>query len=134
MRGHRAAGLPCPRMQALRRVDSVNPRGRSGAELFSRAASLARRVFAKKLSSKIPQDLATPVDVGQPSAVDTPAVGVPVRFHSGSGIVIGKPSAMEKEHFGNCLRRARETRDLSLSDVAQRTKVSRAVLEVLEKG
>ena len=41
---------------------------------------------------------------------------------------------MEKEHFGNCLRRARESRDISLSDVAQRTKVSRAVLELLEKG
>lgn len=41
---------------------------------------------------------------------------------------------MEKEHFGNCLRRARETRDISLSDVAQKTKVSRSVLELLEKG
>jgi cytoskeleton protein RodZ len=41
---------------------------------------------------------------------------------------------MEKEHFGNCLRRARESRDISLLEVAQKTKVSRSVLELLEKG
>ncbi len=41
---------------------------------------------------------------------------------------------MDKEHFGNCLRRAREKRAISLSDVAQKTKVSRSVLELLEKG
>lgn len=41
---------------------------------------------------------------------------------------------MEKDHFGNCLRRARESRDISLSEVSQKTKVSRSVLELLEKG
>jgi cytoskeletal protein RodZ len=41
---------------------------------------------------------------------------------------------MEKEHFGHCLRRARERRDISLSDVAQKTKVSRSILELLERG
>jgi cytoskeletal protein RodZ len=41
---------------------------------------------------------------------------------------------MEKEHFGSCLRRARERRGISLADVAQKTKVSRSILELLEKG
>ncbi|MEP6652393.1 MAG: helix-turn-helix transcriptional regulator [Myxococcales bacterium] len=132
----------------------MKPRGNSGKEVVGfravpareapareaptrdRRASLVEKIFGKKPSPKNPKDVLAPVDAGQPSAVDTPAVGVPIRFHLGSGIVIGSrsPSAMEKEHFGNCLRRARESREISLSDVAQRTKVSRAVLEVLEKG
>jgi hypothetical protein len=41
---------------------------------------------------------------------------------------------MEKEHFGSFLRHARESRDILLSDVAQKTKVSRSTLELLEKG
>lgn len=71
------------------------------------------------------------VDDGRLSAVDTLAVGVSVRIPVGASAV---PSAMDKEHFGNCLRRAREKRDISLSDVAQKTKVSRSVLELLERG
>jgi len=74
------------------------------------------------------------VDAGGPSAVDTPAVVVPVRVQIDSGSAVAGPSAMEKEHFGNCLRRERERRDFSLSDVAQKTKVSRSVLEQLERG
>lgn len=41
---------------------------------------------------------------------------------------------MEKEHFGTCLRRAREKRDLLLSDVARTTKVARTTLDLMEKG
>jgi len=41
---------------------------------------------------------------------------------------------MEKEHFGTYLRRAREGRDLVLSDVALKTKVGRSTLELLERG
>jgi cytoskeletal protein RodZ len=41
---------------------------------------------------------------------------------------------MEKEHFGNFLRRVRESRDVSLAEVAQKTKISRSTLELLEKG
>ena len=38
----------------------------------------------------------------------------------------------EGEHFGICLRRAREARSLSLGDVAATTKVPRSSLELLE--
>lgn len=38
----------------------------------------------------------------------------------------------EGEHFGACLRRAREARALSLGDVAAATKVPRSSLELLE--
>lgn len=41
---------------------------------------------------------------------------------------------MDKEHFGQCLRRARESRDIALSDIALKTKVARSTLELLEKG
>ncbi|HEX2658592.1 MAG TPA: helix-turn-helix domain-containing protein [Polyangia bacterium] len=41
---------------------------------------------------------------------------------------------MEKEHFGTFLRRARESRDLVLADVALKTKVARSTLELLESG
>lgn len=41
---------------------------------------------------------------------------------------------MEKEHFGTFLRRARESRDMVLSDVALKTKVARSTLELMEKG
>jgi hypothetical protein len=42
--------------------------------------------------------------------------------------------AMDNEHFGACLRRAREERALSLGDVAATTKVPRSSLELLEAG
>jgi cytoskeletal protein RodZ len=42
--------------------------------------------------------------------------------------------AMDNEHFGVCLRRAREERALSLGDVAATTKVPRSSLELLEAG
>jgi transcriptional regulator with XRE-family HTH domain len=42
--------------------------------------------------------------------------------------------AMEQEHFGIFLRRARERRELVLADVAQKTKVARSTLELLERG
>jgi transcriptional regulator with XRE-family HTH domain len=74
------------------------------------------------------------VDGVRPLAVDTAAVGVPARSPAGSAPVVAAPSVMEKEHFGSFLRRARETRNIALSDVAHITKVSRSVLELLEQG
>lgn len=41
---------------------------------------------------------------------------------------------MEKEHFGTLLRRAREKRNMLLSDVARNTKVARTTLDLMEKG
>lgn len=74
------------------------------------------------------------VDAGNQTAVDTRAVGSPLRSPAGFRTVAAASSPMEKEHFGQCLRRARESRDISLADVAQRTKVSRSILELLERG
>jgi hypothetical protein len=41
---------------------------------------------------------------------------------------------MNDEHFGSCLRRAREARALTLGDVSAATKVPRSALELLESG
>jgi len=41
---------------------------------------------------------------------------------------------MDDEHFGSCLRRAREDRALTLGDVSASTKVPRSALERLESG
>ena len=41
---------------------------------------------------------------------------------------------MNDEHFGSCLRRAREERALTLGDVSASTKVPRSALELLESG
>jgi cytoskeletal protein RodZ len=41
---------------------------------------------------------------------------------------------METEHFGTCLRRARENRDIVLADVALKIKVARSTLELIEGG
>jgi cytoskeletal protein RodZ len=41
---------------------------------------------------------------------------------------------MDDEHFGSCLRRAREERSLTIGDVAASTKVPRSSLEYLESG
>ena len=41
---------------------------------------------------------------------------------------------MNDEHFGSCLRRAREERALTLGDIAVSTKVPRSALELLEAG
>jgi cytoskeleton protein RodZ len=41
---------------------------------------------------------------------------------------------MNDEHFGSCLRRAREERSLTLGDVSASTKVPRSALELLESG
>jgi hypothetical protein len=41
---------------------------------------------------------------------------------------------MNDEHFGHCLRRAREARALTLGDVSAATKVPRSALELLEAG
>ena len=51
--------------------------------------------------------------------------------HSSTG---EKFEAMDNEHFGACLRRAREERALTLGDVAATTKVPRSSLELLEAG
>ena len=41
---------------------------------------------------------------------------------------------MDDEHFGNCLRRAREERSLTIGDVSASTKVPRSAIELLESG
>ena len=41
---------------------------------------------------------------------------------------------MDDEHFGSCLRRAREDRALTIGDVSASTKVPRSALELLESG
>jgi cytoskeletal protein RodZ len=41
---------------------------------------------------------------------------------------------MDDEHFGSCLRRAREDRSLTVGDVSASTKVPRSSLELLEAG
>src|SRR6185437_12044493 len=41
---------------------------------------------------------------------------------------------MDDEHFGNCLRRAREEKSLTIGDVSASTKVPRSALELLESG
>jgi len=41
---------------------------------------------------------------------------------------------MDDEHFGNCLRRAREEKSLTIGDVSASTKVPRSALEMLESG
>ena len=70
------------------------------------------------------------VDPGGRSGVNTPA-------GEGSAMTqaVAPPStAMELDHFGTFLRRARESRELVLADVAQKTKVARSTLELLERG
>src|SRR4029077_3265318 len=42
--------------------------------------------------------------------------------------------SMDDEHFGTCLRRAREDRALTIGDVSASTKVPRSALELLESG
>ena len=41
---------------------------------------------------------------------------------------------MNDEHFGSCLRRAREERALTIGDVSASTKVPRSAIEMLESG
>src|SRR5215471_12836594 len=45
-----------------------------------------------------------------------------------------RPELAEGEHFGLCLRRAREARGLAIGDVAAATKVPRSCLEQLESA
>src|SRR5215471_5175850 len=50
-----------------------------------------------------------------------------------SGSKVGRKAELtEGEHFGLCLRRAREARSLTLGDIAAATKVPRSCLELLE--
>jgi cytoskeletal protein RodZ len=44
------------------------------------------------------------------------------------------PDSMDDEHFGNCLRRAREEKSLTIGDVSASTKVPRSAIELLESG
>ena len=44
------------------------------------------------------------------------------------------PDSMDDEHFGNCLRRAREEKSLTVGDVSASTKVPRSAIELLESG
>jgi transcriptional regulator with XRE-family HTH domain len=94
-----------------------------------------RAVRDDDLSSGAPEGLCGPgrdrlaqhlMDRAPPSAVHTLAGVAQAAFHFSC--------AMEKEHFGNFLRRARESRDIPLSAVALKTKVSRSTLEQLESG
>src|SRR6476659_8091614 len=41
---------------------------------------------------------------------------------------------MDDEHFGSCLRRAREDRALTIGDISAATKVPRSAIEQLEAG
>jgi cytoskeletal protein RodZ len=41
---------------------------------------------------------------------------------------------MDDEHFGSCLRRAREDRALTVGDISASTKVPRSAIEQLESG
>ena len=41
---------------------------------------------------------------------------------------------MDDEHFGSCLRRAREQKALTVGDVSASTKVPRSAIELLEAG
>ncbi len=41
---------------------------------------------------------------------------------------------MDNEHFGSCLRRAREQKALTICDVSASTKVPRSTIEALEAG
>jgi cytoskeletal protein RodZ len=41
---------------------------------------------------------------------------------------------MDDEHFGSCLRRAREDRALTIGDISASTKVPRSAIEQLEAG
>lgn len=41
---------------------------------------------------------------------------------------------MDNEHFGSCLRRARELKALTVGDVSASTKVPRSTIEALEAG
>ena len=66
------------------------------------------------------------IDRAGPSAVDTRA---------DTSLAASKLSlTMEKDNFGNFLRRARESRDMPLAEVAQKTKIARSILALLEKG
>ena len=69
------------------------------------------------------------VDLENRSGVNTPAGDRPAASAGAA-----PPPAMDKEHFGTFLRRARESRELVLSDIAQKTKVARSTLELLERG
>jgi cytoskeleton protein RodZ len=42
--------------------------------------------------------------------------------------------SMDDEHFGSCLRRAREDRALTIGDISASTKVPRSAIEQLEAG
>jgi len=70
------------------------------------------------------------VDRENRSGVNTPPGDGP----SATPAVAALPTAMDKEHFGTFLRRARESRELVLADIAQKTKVARSTLELLERG
>lgn len=87
------------------------------------AVKSARQAPDRRVRNPPPQHS---IDHAGPSAVDTLAGVVPAASHVSC--------AMEKEHFGTFLRRARESRGIPLSDVAQKTKVGRSTLELLEKG
>ena len=78
-------------------------------------------------SDRIPQPLVDPSD---PSAVDVRPDGAAAVTAAASVV----PPTMETEHFGTVLRRARESREIVLADVALKTKVSRSTLEMLERG
>jgi cytoskeleton protein RodZ len=43
-------------------------------------------------------------------------------------------ASMDDEHFGNCLKRAREDRALTIGDISASTKVPRSAIEQLEAG
>jgi len=132
-----APGQGRPRAGNLSHEAPSGPGAASGtparASLEVKAIAGAVEVIpsVESVHGAIPHGITTQVvDPDRRSGVNTPA---------GEGAAMtpaaAAPStAMEQEHFGTFLRRARESRELVLADVALKTKVARSTLELLERG
>jgi len=108
----------------MKSIDGLAPDRAPGA------AALEIRAALSSVSPSTAQSLAPQAfDRDERSAVNTPPGEGPVTTPA-----VPPSIAMEQEHFGTFLRRARERRELVLADVAQKTKVARSTLELLERG
>ena len=101
----------------------TNAKRRSSA----RRATSARRGTAPRV---VETNLEAPVDPKVPLAVDVRPDGA-IAVTATPAVVV---TSMEPEHFGTFLKRARESREIGLADVAQKTKVARSMLELIERG
>lgn len=123
-----------PRQQASKQTGSlttpVKSHANPGPEVKTSADGVEMIPLVKSVRP-IPTGLAAQmVDPGSRSGVNTPAGEVAAM----TPVAAAPSTAMEQEHFGTFLRRARESQDLVLADVAQKTKVARSTLELLERG